>query len=42
VAAWVLGIFCNFDLAKKHIIDNNTTTTDAREKTNTNLESIEF
>ncbi len=35
-------IFCNFYLAKNHKIANSSTTTKAREKINTYLESLEF
>jgi hypothetical protein len=41
VEAWVLQMFDNFIL-KKFKNANNTTTTQAREKISTDLESIEF
>jgi hypothetical protein len=42
VAAWVLDMFCSFDLAKNHKIDKNSTTAKAREKISMYLESLEF
>ncbi len=33
--------FCNFNLVKNHKIADNSTTAKAREKTNTDLESLE-
>jgi hypothetical protein len=42
VAAWVPDMFCNFYLVKSHNIVHNTTSTEAREKINRDLESIEF
>jgi hypothetical protein len=35
-------MFCNFYLVKSHNIAHNTTSTEAREKINRDLESIEF
>jgi hypothetical protein len=35
-------MFCDFNLVKNHKIDNNTATTEAREKISTDLESSEF
>jgi hypothetical protein len=42
VAAWVLDMFCDFYLVKNHKIVNNFTTTEAKEKISTDLESLEF
>jgi hypothetical protein len=42
VAAWFPNMFCNFYLVKNHKIANNSTTTKAREKISTDLESLEF
>jgi hypothetical protein len=42
VAAWFPDMFCNFYLAKNHKITNNSTTTKARERIRTDLESVEF
>ena len=42
VAAWVSDMFCNFNLVKSYKIANNSATTEAREKMNTDLESVEF
>ena len=42
VAAWVPDVFHNFYLVKNHKIAYNPTTTDAREKVSTDLESLEF
>jgi hypothetical protein len=42
VAALVTDIFYNFYLVKNHKIANNSATTEAREKTSTYLESLEF
>jgi hypothetical protein len=42
VAAWFTDVFCNFNLVKNHEIANNSTTTEAREKISTDLESSEF
>ncbi len=42
VAAWFPDMFCNFYLVKIHQIANNSTTTKAREKISTDLESLEF
>jgi len=38
----VPDMFCNFYLVKNHKIANNSATTEAREKTSTYLESLEF
>jgi hypothetical protein len=35
-------MFCNFYLVKNHKIAKNSTTTKAREKISTDLESLEF
>jgi hypothetical protein len=35
-------MFCNFYFVKNHKIGNNSTTTKAREKISTDLESLEF
>jgi hypothetical protein len=32
VTAWFPDLFCNFNLVKRHASDNNSTTTEAREK----------
>ena len=32
VAAWFPNMFCDFNLVKNHKIDNNSATTEAREK----------
>jgi hypothetical protein len=43
VAAWVPDIFCSFYFMKNHKIANkNSTTTNAREKISTDLESLDF
>jgi hypothetical protein len=43
VAAWVPDMFCDFQLAKKHKIADNSTTTKAREKNKHGfLESLKF
>jgi len=42
VAAWVPDMFCNYYLVKSNTIANNSATTEAREKMNTDLESVEF
>jgi hypothetical protein len=42
VAASVLDMFSNVYLVKNHKIANNSATTEAREKTSTYLESLEF
>jgi hypothetical protein len=42
VAAWVLGMFRNFYLAKNHKISNNSIKTEAKEKISTGKDSIEF
>jgi hypothetical protein len=42
VAAWVSDMFCNFNLVKNPKIADNSTTTKAREKMSTDLESLEF
>ncbi len=42
VAAWFPDLFSNFYLVKNHKIANNSTTTKAREKISTDLESLEF
>jgi len=45
VARWKHGsqiCLCNFYLVKNHKIAQNSTTTKAREKTSTDLESLEF
>jgi hypothetical protein len=42
VAAWVPDMFCNFYIAKNHQITKNSTTTKAREKISTYLETLEF
>jgi hypothetical protein len=41
-AAWVPDMFCNFYLVKSHKIANNLADTKAREKINSDLESVEF
>jgi hypothetical protein len=41
-AAWFPDMFCNFYLLKNHKIAKNSTTTRAREKMSTDLESLEF
>jgi hypothetical protein len=41
VSAWVSNIFLNFYLVKNHKIANNSTTTKARKKLSTDLESLE-
>jgi hypothetical protein len=42
VAEWVSDMFCNFYFAKNHKIADNSATAKAREKMNTDLESLEF
>ncbi len=42
VATAVLYMFCNFFFVKNHKSDNNSTTTEARNKINADLESIEL
>jgi len=42
VAAWVPDMFCNFYFMKNHKIAKNSTTTKARDKISTDLESLEF
>jgi len=42
VSALGLGMFCNFCFVKNHKIANNSTTAEAEEKINTDLESLEF
>ena len=42
VAALVLDMFCNFYIVENHKIANNSTTTNARQKISTALESLEF
>ncbi len=42
VAAWFRDMFCNFYLVKCHKIPKNSTTTIARSKICTDLESLEF
>jgi hypothetical protein len=42
LAAWVAAMFCAFYLVKNNKIANNSTTTIAREKMNTDLKSLEF
>jgi hypothetical protein len=42
VAAWFPDMFRNFYFEKNHKIAKNSTTTKAREKIVTDLESIEF
>ncbi len=42
VAAWFPDMFCNFYLVKNHKTATNSTTTKAREKISTDLESLEF
>jgi hypothetical protein len=42
VAAWVSDMFCNFYLVKNPEIADNSTTTKAREKISTDLESLQF
>jgi hypothetical protein len=42
VAAWFPDMFCNFYLVKNNKIAKNSTTTKAREKIITDLESLEF
>jgi hypothetical protein len=42
MATLVPDMFGNFYLAKNHKIDKNSTTTKAREKISTDLESLEF
>jgi hypothetical protein len=41
-AAWFPDMFCNFYLVKNHKIVKNSTTTKAKEKISTDLESLEF
>jgi hypothetical protein len=41
MAALVPAMFCNFYLVKNHKIADNPATTEAREKTNTYLESLD-
>jgi hypothetical protein len=42
VAAWFSDVFCSFYLVKNDKIANNSTTTKAREKISTGLESLGF
>jgi len=42
VAAWFPDMFCNFYVVKNHKTATNSTTTKAREKISTALESLEF
>jgi hypothetical protein len=42
LAALFSDMFCNFYLVKNHKIANNSTTTKAREKIRTDLESFEL
>jgi hypothetical protein len=42
VAAWFPDMFCNFYLVKNYKISKNSTTTKARKKYCTDLESLEF
>jgi hypothetical protein len=42
VGTWVHNMFCNFYLMKNHKIAKNSTATKAREKTSTDLKSLEF
>jgi hypothetical protein len=42
VVAWFLDMFCNFYFAKNHKIADGATTTEAREKISTDLESLSF
>jgi hypothetical protein len=42
VAAWNPNMFSNFYLVKNHNIAKNSTTTKARVKISTDLESLEF
>jgi hypothetical protein len=42
VAAFFPGVFCNFYLVKNHKITKNSTTTKAREKISTDLETLKY
>jgi hypothetical protein len=42
VATWFPDMFCNFYLVKIPKIANNSTTTEAKEKIKTDLESLEL
>jgi hypothetical protein len=42
VAAWFPEMLCNFNLAKRQKIANNSSTTETRVKTSVNLESLEL
>jgi hypothetical protein len=42
VAAWLSALFCNFYLVKNYKTAKNSTTTKARGKLSTDLESLEF
>jgi hypothetical protein len=42
VAEWFPDMFFNFNSVKNHNVVENSTTTKAREKTSTDLESLEF
>jgi hypothetical protein len=42
MAAWVSDMFCNFYLLKNNKIAKNSATAKAREKINTDSESLEF
>jgi hypothetical protein len=42
VAAWAPAMFLKFCSVKNYRITNNSTTTEAREKINTGLKSLEF
>jgi len=42
MAAWLPDMFCNFYLVKNHKIAKNVTTTKAREKIITDLESLKI
>jgi hypothetical protein len=41
VAAWFTTMFCNIYLVKNYKFSNNSTTTNAREKISTELESLD-
>ncbi len=42
MAGWVLDMFCNFITLKNHEVTNNSTTTYARDKIESDLESLEL
>jgi hypothetical protein len=42
VAAWFPDVFCSFYFVKNHKNANNSTTTKAREKISTDLDTLEF